>query len=85
MDRYAVTGAAYRFLRDRNEDQAIVVCGESGSGKTEAARIALQFLAYSPFSVASSNSTHKTHRISIAPAVRDGLLQAGLLLEGKII
>ncbi|XP_050677968.1 unconventional myosin-Ia-like [Leptidea sinapis] len=39
---YAVTGAAYRWVRDRNENQCIVITGESGAGKTEAARVCLQ-------------------------------------------
>ncbi|CAG9580312.1 unnamed protein product [Danaus chrysippus] len=39
---YAITATAYRWVRDRNEDQCIVITGESGSGKTEAARVCLQ-------------------------------------------
>ncbi|XP_045496386.1 unconventional myosin-Ia-like [Colias croceus] len=39
---YAITATAYRWVRDRNENQCIVITGESGSGKTEAARVCLQ-------------------------------------------
>ncbi|XP_063826971.1 unconventional myosin-Ib-like [Ostrinia nubilalis] len=39
---YAITAAAYRWVRDRNESQCIVITGESGAGKTEAARVCLQ-------------------------------------------
>ncbi|CAG9120721.1 unnamed protein product [Plutella xylostella] len=39
---YAITATAYRWVRDRNESQCIVITGESGSGKTEAARVCLQ-------------------------------------------
>ncbi|CAH2085898.1 unnamed protein product [Euphydryas editha] len=39
---YAVTATAYRWVRDRNENQCIVITGESGAGKTEAARVCLQ-------------------------------------------
>lgn len=46
FNRYAIAGSAYRFLRDKNEDQCIVLSGESGSGKTESARIILQFLTH---------------------------------------
>ncbi|BES95755.1 Myosin tail [Nesidiocoris tenuis] len=42
---FAVAGTAFRCLRDRNEDQCVVVTGESGSGKTEAAKCVLQFLS----------------------------------------
>ncbi|KAL1516446.1 hypothetical protein ABEB36_000362 [Hypothenemus hampei] len=41
---YGVAESAYRWLNDKNENQCIIVTGESGSGKTEAARIVLQFL-----------------------------------------
>lgn len=44
--RYAIAGTAYKFLRDRNEDQCIILTGESGSGKTEAAKILLKFLSF---------------------------------------
>ncbi|XP_063367206.1 unconventional myosin-Ib-like [Cydia amplana] len=39
---YAITATAYRWVRDRNESQCIVITGESGAGKTEAARVCLQ-------------------------------------------
>ncbi|KAI8421349.1 LOW QUALITY PROTEIN: hypothetical protein MSG28_008361 [Choristoneura fumiferana] len=39
---YAITAAAYRWVRDRGESQCIVITGESGAGKTEAARVCLQ-------------------------------------------
>ncbi|XP_033606436.1 unconventional myosin-Ia isoform X2 [Cryptotermes secundus] len=66
---YAIAGSAYRFLRDRNEDQCIVVSGESGAGKTEAARIVLQFVA-----LASGQSRE-------VMIMKERLVQAGPLLE----
>ncbi|XP_057666358.1 unconventional myosin-Ib isoform X2 [Diorhabda carinulata] len=66
---YAVAGTAYRWLNDRNEDQCIIVTGESGSGKTEAARIVLQFL------VLVSGDSPETKLI------KDRLVQANTLLE----
>nr|XP_037867511.1 unconventional myosin-Ia [Bombyx mori]XP_037867512.1 unconventional myosin-Ia [Bombyx mori] len=42
---YAITVTAYRWVRDRNESQCIVITGESGAGKTEAARVCLQCAA----------------------------------------
>jgi hypothetical protein len=68
---YAIAGSAYRFLRDRNEDQCIVVSGESGAGKTEAARTVLQFVA-----LVSGQSRQVT-------IMKERLVQAGPLLEGK--
>ncbi|RZC34920.1 unconventional myosin-Ia, partial [Asbolus verrucosus] len=66
---YAIAGSAYRWLNDRNEDQCIIVTGESGSGKTEAARIVLQFLV-----LVSGN-------IAEVKLMKDRLVQASTLLE----
>lgn len=42
---YAVTDRAWRTLRDMNSDQCLIFTGESGSGKTEAMKLSLQYLA----------------------------------------
>lgn len=42
---YAVTDRAWRTLREMNSDQNIVITGEAGSGKTEAAKLTLHYLA----------------------------------------
>ena len=42
--RYAVTDRAWRSLRDMNTDQCLLFSGESGSGKTEAMKLSLQYL-----------------------------------------
>jgi len=68
---YAIAGSAYRFLRDRNEDQCIVVSGESGAGKTEAARIVLQFVALVP---------DQSREVKV---MKERLVQTGPLLEGN--
>lgn len=66
---YAIAGTAYRWLNDRNEDQCLIVSGESGSGKTEAARIVLQFIV-----LVSGDSPP-------VKLIKDRLVQAGALLE----
>nr|CAD7425308.1 unnamed protein product [Timema monikensis] len=68
---YAIAGSACRYLRDRNEDQCVVVSGESGAGKTEAARIVLQFIA-----LASGQGRE-------VKAMKERLVEAGSLLEGN--
>lgn len=41
---YAVAGLAYKRLFENTKNQAIVISGESGAGKTENAKIAMKFL-----------------------------------------
>lgn len=70
-NRYAVAGTAFRFLRDRNEDQCIILSGESGSGKTEASKIILQFLT-----LICPNPVNQELQL-----IKERLVQANTLLE----
>ena len=42
---YAISDNAYRALLETSKDQAVVISGESGAGKTETMKLVLQFLA----------------------------------------
>ncbi|KAK4872802.1 hypothetical protein RN001_014831 [Aquatica leii] len=42
---FAVTDTAYRSLKEENREQCILISGESGSGKTEASKKVLQYIA----------------------------------------
>jgi myosin heavy subunit len=42
---YAISDNAYRALMETFKDQAVVISGESGAGKTETMKLVLQFLA----------------------------------------
>jgi myosin heavy subunit len=41
---FLVADAAFRDMRDYGNDQAILICGESGSGKTETTKFVLRYL-----------------------------------------
>lgn len=42
---FAITDTAYRSLKEENREQCILISGESGSGKTEASKKVLQYIA----------------------------------------
>jgi myosin-1 len=66
---YAVANAAYYAMKEENSDQCILISGESGAGKTEAAKQILQFLA------ACATDT------GVSKGIRDRLLQSNPILE----
>ncbi|KAL1422174.1 hypothetical protein MTO96_022386 [Rhipicephalus appendiculatus] len=42
---YALADNAYTSLKDRNQDQCVIITGESGAGKTEASKLVMQYVA----------------------------------------
>lgn len=74
-----MAGSSYRWLRDRNEDQCVIVTGESGSGKTEAANLVLQFLAGHVHNIPS----HPYSPAKDAMSIRERLLHVTPVLQGK--
>lgn len=68
---YAVVDAAYTALRDRNQDQCVVITGESGAGKTEASKLAMQYVAA------------VSGREAEVGAIKEHLLQSTPVLEGN--
>ena len=67
--RFAVADTVYRALRTERRDQAVMISGESGAGKTEATKKLLQFYA---------ETCPAPER---GGAVRDRLLQSNPVLE----
>ena len=68
---YATTDRAWRALREMNADQNIVITGEAGSGKTEAAKLTLHYLA------AVTSHAPECH------TVKYQILQSNPVLEGE--
>ncbi|CAO1389440.1 unnamed protein product [Diamesa serratosioi] len=66
---FAISDNSYRLLLEENRGQCILISGESGSGKTEASKKVLQFIA--------AASGH----ISSVESVKDKLLQTNPILE----
>ena len=70
---YSLADRAWRGLRDRGQDQAIVLTGESGAGKTEAGKLVMQYIA------AVTGHTRECQ------AIKYQLLQSNPVLEGDKI
>ncbi|XP_041348881.1 unconventional myosin-Ic-like [Gigantopelta aegis] len=66
---YAIADAAYRTMRGDNCDVCVLISGESGSGKTEASKQILQYIA--------ASSTHSTE----VDRIKDRLLNSNPILE----
>ncbi|NXK51941.1 MYO1A protein, partial [Chauna torquata] len=69
---YAIADDAYRSLRDRDQDQCILITGESGAGKTEASKLVMSYMA----AVCSKGEE--------VDKVKEQLLQSNPVLEGKV-
>lgn len=68
---FAIADAAYRDMTRKGDDTCIVISGESGSGKTEASKIIMKYIAA---------VTNKSKRKDI-DALTDILLKSNVILE----
>jgi len=74
---YAVAEAAYRNLINKGENQSMIVCGESGSGKTESAKLLMRHLAYTTQQNASEEKSGGT------PNKKEGV--HALIIEQQVL
>ena len=74
---FAVAAEAYREMRSKGKDQALVVGGESGAGKTETTKIAMRYLA----SVGGGSERRRGHGQGDASSVETRILQTNPILE----
>lgn len=61
---FGTTAQCYQRMRRDGTAQSLIICGDSGSGKTEAAKYALQFLAVLSANAAATNVTEHEGRPS---------------------
>ncbi|XP_072905181.1 unconventional myosin-Id-like [Hemitrygon akajei] len=68
---YAIADAAYKAMKRRSKDTCIVISGESGSGKTEASKYIMQYIAA---------ITNPSQRADVE-SVKNTLLKSNCILE----
>jgi myosin heavy subunit len=73
---YAVAGLAFKKLFENTKNQAIVISGESGAGKTENAKIAMKFLTSLSDLAAGSHATNTNEE-----RIEDKILSCNPILE----
>ncbi|XP_074636310.1 unconventional myosin-Ic-like [Acropora palmata] len=66
---YAISDTAYRSMKEERVDQCVLISGESGSGKTEASKKILEYLA-----------AISTHSVDVK-RIKDRLLESNPVLE----
>ena len=67
---YAIADTAYRQMVREKQDQALVISGESGAGKTETAKITMRYLT----TISRTDVTHGTK-------IQDKIVNASPILE----
>jgi myosin-1 len=68
---FAISDAAYRTMRRAGKDTCIMISGESGSGKTEASKVIMRYIA----AVTNQSGYQEVER------VKNVLIQSNCILE----
>eukprot|EP00927_Polykrikos_kofoidii_P005988 TRINITY_DN12413_c0_g1_i2.p1 TRINITY_DN12413_c0_g1~~TRINITY_DN12413_c0_g1_i2.p1 ORF type:complete len:1451 (-),score=305.99 TRINITY_DN12413_c0_g1_i2:135-4487(-) len=75
---FAIAESAYRLLNREKKNQAILISGESGAGKTETAKIVMKYLAYVS-GTGSDFANRMQARVSRAQPILESLGNAATL------
>lgn len=78
---YAVADASYRAMRQTGTSQSILVSGESGAGKTETAKLIMQYLAWVGGYQESSEAGVPAENVAERPGIEQQVLESNPLLE----
>jgi len=73
---FTVANAAYVNMVAKKQNQSIIVCGESGSGKTESAKYQMRFLAFT-----TTSSSADPSEFAAADKIGQQVLDANPILE----
>jgi len=86
---YAIAEAAYAAMLADEQRQAILISGESGAGKTESAKMVMQYLAHragptvsaAAFRGKQGSSNGTTNRAAVSVPIEEQVLESNPLLE----
>lgn len=78
---YAISAEAFRQQLENEKNQAIVISGESGAGKTENAKFCMKFLAYSGIKIVSK-SGHSLKKSTSMSILQSQLSASGIFAQG---
>ena len=73
---FTVANSAFHNVTSTEKNQSIIVCGESGSGKTESAKLIMRFLAYT-----TTSSSCQSSQFKAAQSIGKQILDANPILE----
>ncbi|XP_076094542.1 unconventional myosin-Id-like isoform X1 [Mytilus galloprovincialis] len=77
---FALADSAYKTMKRKSRDTCIVISGESGSGKTEASKIIMRYIA----AVTNVGGQKEVERINVSKEierVKDVLIKSNVILE----